>query len=213
LTQSLPSITLIPNYNCILETTMSQAQPVRFPILTPEEMSPRQKEVAAAIAGGPRGGIRGPFLALIHNPELANRVQQLGEHLRYGNTLSLAHIELIVLTVARHWNCQYEWFAHERIARSTTDLADGIIKALALGQTPPNMTAEQNTLHLLAKESLANGEPSDAIYEQAAKFFGRAGVLDALALTGYYSMVAMFLNTAKIPLPDGTPIPLQPLNK
>ena len=86
---------------------MSQAQPVRFPILTPEEMSPRQKEVSAAIAGGPRGGIRGPFLALIHNPELANRVQQLGEHLRYGNTLSLAHIELIVLTVARHWNCQY----------------------------------------------------------------------------------------------------------
>jgi 4-carboxymuconolactone decarboxylase len=92
-------------------------------------------------------------------------------------------------------------------------LADGIIKALALGQLPPNMSAEQNTLHLLAKESLANGEPSDAIYEQAAKFFGRAGVLDALALTGYYSMVAMFLNTAKIPLPDGTPIPLQPLKK
>ena len=192
---------------------MSQAQPVRFPILTPEEMSQRQKEVAAAIAGGPRGGIRGPFLALIHNAELANRIQQLGEHLRYGNTLSLAQIELIVLTVARHWNCQYEWFAHERIARTTTDLADGIIKALALGQTPTNMTAEETTLHLLAKESLANGEPSDAIYEQAAKFFGRAGVLDALALTGYYSMMAMILNSSKIPLPEGTPIPLQPLKK
>jgi 4-carboxymuconolactone decarboxylase len=192
---------------------LSQDQSVRFPILTPEEMSPRQKEVAAAIAGGPRGGIRGPFLALIHNPELANRIQQLGEHLRYGNSLSLAQIELIVLTVARHWNCQYEWFAHERIARTTTDLADGIIKALALGQTPANMSAEETTLHLLAKESLANGEPSDAVYEQAAKFFGRAGVLDALALTGYYSMMAMILNSSKIPLPEGTPTPLQPLNK
>ena len=176
-------------------------------------MSPRQKEVAAAIAGGPRGGIRGPFLALIHNAELANRIQQLGEHLRYGNSLSLAQIELIVLTVARHWNCQYEWFAHERIARTTTDLADGIIKALAQGQTPANMTAEEATLHALAKESLANGEPSDAVYEQAAKFFGRAGVLDALALTGYYSMMAMILNSSKIPLPEGTPIPLQPLKK
>ena len=192
---------------------MSQAQPVRFPILTPEEMSHRQKEVAAAIAGGPRGGIRGPFLALIHNAELANRIQQLGEHLRYGNSLSLAQIELIVLTVARHWNCQYEWFAHERIARTTTDLADGIIKALAQGQTPANMTTEEATLHALAKESLANGEPSDAVYEQAAKFFGRAGVLDALALTGYYSMMAMILNSSKIPLPEGTPIPLQPLKK
>jgi 4-carboxymuconolactone decarboxylase len=192
---------------------MSQAQPVRFPILTPEEMSPRQKEVAAAIADGPRGGIRGPFLALIHNPELANCVQQLGEHLRFGNTLSLAQIELVVLTVARHWSCQYEWFAHERVARTKTDLADGIIKALALGQTPPNMTIEEATLHALAKESLANGEPSDAVFDQAAKLFGRAGVLDALALTGYYSMLAMILNSSKIPLPEGTPIPLQPLKK
>jgi len=192
---------------------MSQAQPVRFPILTPEEMSPRQKEVAAAIADGPRGGIRGPFLALIHNPELANCVQQLGEHLRFGNTLSLSQIELVVLTVARHWSCQYEWFAHERVARTKTDLADGIIKALALGQTPPNMTVEEATLHALAKESLANGEPSDAVFDQAAKLFGRAGVLDALALTGYYSMLAMILNSSKIPLPEGTPIPLQPLKK
>ena len=73
------------------------------------------------------------------------------------------------------------------------------------------MSAEQNTLHLLAKESLANGEPSDAIYEQAVAAFGRPGVLDALALTGYYSMIAMVLNTAKIPLPDGTEPPLKPL--
>ena len=190
---------------------MSQAQPVRFPILTPEEMSPRQKEVSAAIAGGPRGGIRGPFLALIHNPELANRVQQLGEHLRYGNTLSLAHIELIVLTVARHWNCQYEWFAHERIARNTTDLADDIIKALARGETPASLSSEQRTLHILAKECLTQGHPSDAIYDQAVAAFGRPGVLDALALTGYYSMIAMVLNTAQIPLPDGTEPPLKPL--
>jgi 4-carboxymuconolactone decarboxylase len=99
------------------------------------------------------------------------------------------------------------------VARTKTDLADGIIKALALGQTPPNMTVEEATLHALAKESLANGEPSDAVFDQAAQLFGRAGVLDALALTGYYSMLAMILNSSKIPLPEGTPIPLQPLKK
>jgi 4-carboxymuconolactone decarboxylase len=174
-------------------------------------MSARQKEVADAIAGGPRGGIRGPFLALIHNPELANCVQQLGEHLRYGAAIAPAHIELIVLTVARHWNCQYEWFAHERIARNTTDLADDIIKALARGETPASLSAEQRTLHILAKECLTQGHPSDVIYDQAVAAFGRPGVLDALALTGYYSMIAMVLNTAQIPLPDGTEPPLKPL--
>jgi len=186
---------------------------LRFPVLTAEQMTERQREVAAAIAGGPRGGIRGPFLALIHHPELANSVQQLGEHLRYGAAISPAHIELIVLTVARHWSSQYEWFAHERIARNTTDLADEIIRALARGETPPNMTEEQKVLHQLAQQCLANGQPSDAVFEQAMQFFGRLGVLDAIALTGYYSMIAMVLNTAQIPLPDDTPPPLQPLNK
>ena len=184
---------------------------LRFPVLSTEQMSARQKEVADAIAGGPRGGIRGPFLALIHNPELANCVQQLGEHLRYGAAIAPAHIELIVLTVARHWNCQYEWFAHERIARNTTDLADDIIKALARGETPASLSAEQRTLHILAKECLTQGHPSDVIYDQAVAAFGRPGVLDALALTGYYSMIAMVLNTAQIPLPDGTEPPLKPL--
>jgi 4-carboxymuconolactone decarboxylase len=171
-------------------------------------MTERQREVAAAIAGGPRGGIRGPFLALIHHPELANSIQQLGEHLRYGATIAPAHIELIVLTVARHWSSQYEWFAHERIARNTTDLSDEIIRALALGQTPPNMSEEQSTLHQLAQQCLTQGNPSDAVYERAVALFGRPGVLDAIALTGYYSMIAMVLNTAQIPLPDNALPPL-----
>lgn len=188
-------------------------QPLRFPVLTPEQMTPRQKEVADAIAGGPRGGIRGPFLALIHHPDLANCVQQLGEHLRYGAKIAPAHIELIVLTVARHWSSQYEWFAHERIARNTTDLADHIIQALAQGLTPTDMTEEQTVLHTLAQECLAQGHPSDAIYDRAIALFGRPGVLDAIALTGYYSMIAMVLNTAQIPLPDGVAAPLKPLSK
>ncbi len=188
-------------------------QKLRFPVLSSEQMTERQREVADAIAGGPRGGIRGPFLALIHHPDLANCVQQLGEHLRYGAKIAPAHIELIVLTVARYWSSQYEWFAHERIARNTTDLEDSIIKALALGETPKEMSEEQSVLHTLAQQCLTQGSPSDDIYERAIELFGRPGVLDAIALTGYYSMIAMVLNTAKIPLPDGTPIPLKPISK
>ena len=56
----------------------------RFPKLTPEQMTPAQREVAAEITAGPRREVRGPFIALIHNPELARRLQKLGEHLREG---------------------------------------------------------------------------------------------------------------------------------
>ena len=54
----------------------------RFPKLTPEQMTSAQREVAAEIAAGPRGEVRGPFIALIHSPELARRIQSLGEYLR-----------------------------------------------------------------------------------------------------------------------------------
>src|SRR6266446_8667719 len=112
----------------------------RFPAVAPAAMSPRQKEVADKIAGGPRGGVRGPFLALIHHPDLADVVQQVGEHLRFKATLPPALIELAILVVARHWTCQYEWFAHERLARANSDLPDGIIRALQIGATPDGMT-------------------------------------------------------------------------
>ena len=172
-------------------------------------MTPRQKEVADAIAGGPRGGLRGPYLALIHHPELADKLQALGEHLRYGAAISPANIEMVVLIVARHMNCQYEWFAHERIARNTTDLADSIIKALQINAVPPEMNAEQKTLYQFSKEVIAHGQPTNSTYDEAIKHFGREGVLDIISLVGYYSLIAMVLNTSQIPLPEGTVPPLE----
>lgn len=183
----------------------------RFPIIASEQMTARQAEVAAAIAGGPRGGIRGPFLALIHHPDLADRVQSLGEHLRYGAAISLANIEMIVLIVARHMNCQYEWFAHARIARTTTDLPEAIIQSLQAGQKPADLNDEQDTLYTFCKEVIAHGQPTDRTYTRAVGYFGRAGVLDMIAIVGYYSMIAMVLNTSQIPLPEGTVPPLAPL--
>ena len=172
-------------------------------------MSPRQKEVVDKIAGGPRGGVRGPFLALIHHPDLADVVQQVGEQLRYKATLPTALIELAILVVARHWTCQFEWFAHDRFARANTDLPDGIIRALQIGAIPDGMTDEQRVVHDFVVRTIKSGAPSDAVYDEAVQLFGRQGVLDLLVTCGYYSMLAMLLNTAQIGLPEGTTPPLR----
>lgn len=192
-----------------MSSNNSSASTPRFPVILPEQMTSRQKEVADAIAGGPRGGLRGPYLALIHHPELADKLQALGEHLRYGAAISPANIEMVVLIVARHMNCQYEWFAHERIARNTTDLADSIIKSLQINAVPPSMNAEQKTLYQFSKEVIAHGQPTNSTYDEAIKHFGREGVLDIISLVGYYSLIAMVLNTSQIPLPEGTVPPLE----
>jgi len=60
---------------------------MRFATLEPERMSPEQKRVHDAIVSGPRGGARGPFNVLLRSPELADRVQRVGEYLRFKSLL------------------------------------------------------------------------------------------------------------------------------
>ena len=77
----------------------------RFEAIQRDQMSARQREVADAIASGPRGALKGPFLVLIHNPELASHLQALGEHLRFGTGLPLHLVEFAILATARRLWC------------------------------------------------------------------------------------------------------------
>jgi 4-carboxymuconolactone decarboxylase len=179
----------------------------RFEILQREQMSPRQREVADAIASGPRGALKGPFLALIHNPELASRVQALGEHLRYGTGLAQPLVEIAILVTARRWSCDYEWAAHARIAREA-GLREDVINPLALRARPETLEPDEALILDFAETTVWNGEPSDASFDAVVARFGRATALDLLAVCGYYSMLAFVLNAARLPLPAGaSPLP------
>jgi 4-carboxymuconolactone decarboxylase len=46
---------------------------------------------------------------------------------------------------------------------------------------------------------------SDATYRRALAAFGEKGIVEAVAITGYYSMLAMILNTARTPPIPGGP--------
>ena len=47
----------------------------RLPKLDPRTLAGRKREVYNTIAGGPRGGVRGPFVALLQCPDIADYVQ------------------------------------------------------------------------------------------------------------------------------------------
>ncbi len=180
----------------------------RFPRLTPEAMTDAQREVAAEISAGPRGEVRGPFIALIHNAELARRIQQLGEHLRWNSKLAPGLLELAVLVTAREWSCQHEWYMHEKLARKA-GLDPRIIEAIAQGKEPQGMSADETLVFKASRQAHASGRLDDETFAAARERFGLDGTLELLALNGYYSMMAMILNTAGMPLPDGAEPPLR----
>lgn len=184
----------------------------RFPALTSEEMSEAQKKVAAAISSGPRGGVRGPFVALLHSPEAANRVQALGEHLRFGTPLPQRLLELAILIASRRWSCQFEWFVHEPLARKAgLDLA--ICDSIAAGQRPVSLQDDEKVVYDFCTTLQRTGFVDDDAFNAAVAKFGRPATLELVVVCGYYSMLAMVLNVANQTLPGGTQPPLKPLDQ
>ena len=120
---------------------MADATP-RFKTLEPAEMTEEQRQVAAAIIAGPRGGMRGPFNALLRSPDLAERAQKLGEYVRFRSSLPARLNELAILITAREWSAQFEWHAHYQLAMKAglaAEIADAIAaRARPCAPTPRN---------------------------------------------------------------------------
>jgi len=178
----------------------------RFPDLSPDGMTDAQKRVAEAIKSGPRGGIRGPFAVLLRSPELADRVQKLGEHLRFHSSLPARLNEFAIIINARFWESKYEWFAHRPLAVQA-GLADAIADAVAKGQRPEGMKEDEALVYDFCTTLHRRHFVDDALFERATSVLGDQGVLDLIGVSGYYTLVSMVLNVAEIPLPAGTPPP------
>ena len=182
----------------------------RLPPLAPEAMTPEQKRIVDGIVAGPRGGLRGPFPAMLRSPEVAERFQKLGEYLRFDSSIPTALNELAILVTAREWSAQYEWYAHHLLAMKA-GLPPAIAEAVAEGRKPDGMDADQALVWQFCTELHKTKQVSDASYAATKDRFGERGIIDLIAVSGYYVAVAMTLNVAQVPLPPGVPVPLKPL--
>ena len=170
-------------------------------------MTPRQREAYQGIVSGPRKGAAGPFNALLRSPDVADRVQRVGEYVRFRTSIPAPLNEMAILITGRFWGAQYEFWAHRRLARAA-GLADGIIDAIAAGRRPSSMTDDERIVHDFCAELLHNKSVSDPTYARALAKFGEAGVVEAASLEGYYTCLSMVMNTARSPLPADTKPPL-----
>lgn len=79
------------------------------------------------------------------------------------------------------------------------------MKAIADGRRPQNMTPDEQILYDFSIELHRNKNVSDATYAPALSRFGEQGVIDILGINGYYTLLAMTLNTTRTPADAGAP--------
>jgi len=180
----------------------------RFPEIPLDKMTPQQRTVADAIMSGPRQRMSGPFNAWLRSPELADRLQKVGEYVRYKTSLDKRLNEMAIIMTAQYWGSQYEWFAHAPLA-AKAGLDPDVIAALGAGKKPEKMKDDEAIVWEFATQLRRDHHVDDAIYAKAVDKFGENGVMDLIAVSGYYDVVSMTLNVAHVSPPKDAQLPFQ----
>ena len=200
------------------------AGPRRFPLTPLTQMTPEQRAVADAIMKGPRAAVgspaaaagatslSSPFNVWNRRPELADRLQTLGESIRFRSSLPPRLNEFAILITARHWDAQYEWLAHHRLGMAG-GLDPAIAEEVRHGRAPVNMKPDEQAIYDFTTELHEQHGVSNATYQRAVNAFGEQGVADLIAVTGYYVLVAMTVNVDRTPMPGGAALPLPRLKR
>jgi 4-carboxymuconolactone decarboxylase len=188
-------------------TTNASAQNRMLPIPA-DKMTEAQKKAAAEFEAA-RGALSGPWAVILRSPEMINRARGLSDYLRFNSSLPPRLSEFVILITAREWSQNYEWNAHHPLAVKG-GLSPEIAKAVAEGRRPEQMADDEAALYDFCIELHRHRSVSDATYARALAKFGEQGVVDAIGLTGWYTLVAMVLNTARTPLPAGAAPALAP---
>jgi 4-carboxymuconolactone decarboxylase len=180
----------------------------RMPEIPLDKMTAAQRTVADAIMSGPRGGMRGPFNTWLRSPELTDRLQKVGEYVRYTTSLDKRLNEMAICMTAQYWGSQYEWYAHAPLALKA-GLAPAVLKAIGEGRKPDGMKEDEAIVWEFTTQLRRDRSVDDAVYARALEKFGERGIVDLIAVNGYYDVVSMTLNVARVLPPADEPMPFK----
>jgi 4-carboxymuconolactone decarboxylase len=155
-----------------------------------------------AAAGAP---ISGPYLALMSHPQLAEKIEGLGYHLKFEGRLPREVYQYVVLRAARACDVPFEWVDHVDHARAA-GVPEAVIEALRT-KTPialpePYATAEPVIAAALSWQDVPEGAQGRAI-----GLFGPAGLVELVVLAGFYQMFAAINQGFAVSLPPAAARP------
>ena len=157
-----------------------------------EDLAPEHQPIYDSIAAS-RGVVGGPFLGLLHSPELAQRTAHLGSYIRFESSLDHKLIELAALAAARELDCTHEWIAHVNHAQKA-GIPIETIRAIHEKKGPENFSSEDAQIISYVQELLRTHRASEATFQALYGRLGERGLVELTATIGYYAMVACTLN-------------------
>lgn len=183
----------------------------RLTMLGRDDLSGEQQELWDGLTASRGGGVDlfddgghlvGPFNAWLHVPKIGRRLSSLGAHLRFETSIERRLSEVAICTVGAHWHSEFEFFAHAPMAFEH-GVDEAVIAALRENRTPTFERDDERIVYEVATQLLNDRRVTDETYTAAEALLGEDGMVELVALIGYYCLISMLLNLFEVPLPKG----------
>ena len=176
-----------------------------------DDLSSDVKPLADDILKVSSAALGGPYNALLRSSDMARRAFDFLDYLRFKTSVNKRLNEFAILIQARISNAQYEWWAHETIARKA-GLSDAVMRDLQQCNRPTGMQDDERLVYDFCTQLSLNHRVPDALWQEAVTRIGEQAVVDLTVLSGTYVMVSMLLNATQVGIPNGGTEPLEVLD-
>lgn len=153
----------------------------------------------------PDGSLGGPFDPWLLNPELSHRVRGLGAMLWERTPVDRGLVELAISICGKFWEANVEWTAHAPRAVEY-GVAQSVLDDVLAGRRP-NGRPEDMLVYDLCTTMQAEHRLPIELYRRGVETFGERGVMEIMAVIGYYTLVSMTLNAFEVQVAPGVTAP------
>jgi len=187
--------TAAPEFN----TRGNRFKPLTYAELTYEQRAFADKEIAKG-----RKPETGPFNIYLRSPETAELAQPYSDYLRFKSPTLRKYKEIAIMLTSRYWGGQYVWYSHRQQALDA-GLSPTFITAMAAGERPAKMSADEATVFDFCTQLLSTRQVSDANFKAMVDHFGERGVVETVGTMGHFHTLTMLFVVDKYPVPAGAP--------
>lgn len=165
------------------------------PITSKEQVPAADHAVVDAIMGS-RGTLQGPLSLFLYAPELAGRVAHAGAYVRFEGDLDMRVRVLAAMTVAREFEAMYVWGAQTTNARGQ-GVPESTITAIREGHSN-GVPADDAAIIDFTRALLQRHRVTDQQFQALRQRFGEKQLIELTSTIGYYTMLAMTVNTCEL---------------
>jgi len=182
----------------------------RLPLPNRDDLDDYGKKVYDKLSNPERplvAGLRGPTGIRLHSPKLAEITYALGYYLRYEAGFSSIVRELAILVTAREMDSQFEWAAHEPVARKE-GLSEAVIDVVKYRKSTAWLPEAEAVLVEFGRQMFGQKKVNSETFAHALEIFGPKELVNLVSLMGYYASTAALLTAFDMQLDQIREAPL-----